>query len=571
MTLIKPLLIVSSLALSCLLAIVYTIVSVSQPSSYFIGEPNGQYQELGQQLGMYSGYWFILLLVGVTISGLAARREICLFFNRRSRGSLSAIAGTGALLLLLVVHRGNRLYYDEQIYQQIAQHYAFTGELFNASYAETEFGDYRAFKTSYSKQPQGHPFLMGVFFRVFGVGELVAHLVNNFWYLLGILSIFLLSRTWFNSLSISLLAATYWALTPMVLVWANTTSSDLPAAAVVVAAMATASLFSFHKTMNTASLWVFSTALAGGFRPETILVIPTTIVMLLMDKELRKGKLLLWAIVLLALLSLPNLLHFFAVKHQDWGAENRPKFSLEYYRDNLAVNFAFLYDNLRYPTMISALALIGLWNFDHLRAKVVLGLWFSWSWGLFLFFYAGSYNYGQDVRFSVSWAGIAAILAAIGTLKVSNFVEQFCPRLNFKLLLSVLLLFVFVSYWPLLRSTGLESNQSRRDVTFVKKTVGKMPHRSLVISYVPSTWLINGVDSISLDHVENNVMIIQDYARQYKGGVYLHFDYWCEPQEGARRETCNNLLNNFPNHSLFSQFPDTEPLHFALYKLLPSM
>ncbi len=41
-------------------------------------------------------------------------------------------------------------------------------------------------------------------------------------------------------------------------------------------------------------------------------------------------------------------------------------------------------------------------------------LWFVLFWGIFLFFYAGSYRYGADVRFALLSFMPLAVLAGIG-------------------------------------------------------------------------------------------------------------------------------------------------------------
>lgn len=522
--------------------------------------------DLCQILGKYSGYWLTTLLVCIITSLYFAKSDFSQLCEKSSAKLLLFILIAGAILLNVVVVRTNRLFFDEQIYQQIAQHFSYTGELFYASHADIEYGTYNAFGTVYAKQPQGHPFFMGMFFRMFGTSESVAHLVNNLWYFIGIGSVFLLASLCFTSGTTGVVAAAYWAGTPMVLHWANTTSSDVPAAVVVIWALVATAMFERRRTWSTLVLWVCSNAFAASFRPETILIVPTSLLYLALNKECRKSRWFLGGLSLLLVVGIPNVLHFLAVKHQDWGAGNGQKFALENLTTNFRVNFDFLYDNMRYPALLSGLALIGFFSRHYWRPKVVMLVWFCWSWGLFLFFYAGSYNYGQDVRFSVSWAAIFALLAAHGTIILDKFVQSRFSRFRPRVIVCLSLLACLTSYFPLLRAVGYEMSNPRAEVEFAKSAIPNIPRDSLVLGYVPSTWLIHGVNAQRLDDIINNPQLIYSHQQHYKGGVYLYYDFWCEPHAGVGRTTCDELLRQFPNHILYLKTSDKEPLSFALYK-----
>ena len=59
----------------------------------------------------------------------------------------------------------------------------------------------------------------------------------------------------------------------------------------------------------------------------------------------------------------------------------------------------------------------------HIRgSKNLFRVWFLLFWGIFIFFYAGSYNYGADVRFAlVSYIPIA-LIAGYGAAALEGLV-----------------------------------------------------------------------------------------------------------------------------------------------------
>ena len=72
--------------------------------------------------------------------------------------------------------------------------------------------------------------------------------------------------------------------------------------------------------------------------------------------------------------------------------------------------------NIRYPALFTACALIGLFAGGRYLKKLPVLVWFVLTWGIFLFFYAGSYNYGADVRYSVVSTAPLAVLEGAGKL-----------------------------------------------------------------------------------------------------------------------------------------------------------
>ena len=122
----------------------------------------------------------------------------------------------------------------------------------------------------------------------------------------------------------------------------------------------------------------------------------------------------------MTLFLLPHFLHFYAVSGHSWGTQGS-KFSLEFLAHNLDTNGIYYLNNKFFPLLITVLALIGL--FCPQKGKKwrwLIFLWFLPFWGIFLFFYAGSYTYGADVRFALTSFMPLAVLAGIGGGWIGN-------------------------------------------------------------------------------------------------------------------------------------------------------
>ena len=158
---------------------------------------------------------------------------------------------------------------------------------------------------------------------------------------------------------------------------------------------------------------------ACQFRPESALIaVPAGLILVFMiPKELLTVRFYAFILLGITLLS-PHLIHLYAVKGEGWGAPGGGKFALKYFDENFRVNALFYLKNSRFPLFVTVLFFVGL-GLPILRVatqgkkmkttvesflwreKGVLLSWFLMFWGIFLVFYAGSYNYGADVRFSL--------------------------------------------------------------------------------------------------------------------------------------------------------------------------
>ena len=99
-----------------------------------------------------------------------------------------------ALLVTLVAPQIHRIYYDEDIYANMGQNIAYTGQAGMANYGTFEYGEYFVNWLLYNKDPAGWPFLMSLVFQLFGTDETLAFYLNNLLFAGGILIVFFITR-----------------------------------------------------------------------------------------------------------------------------------------------------------------------------------------------------------------------------------------------------------------------------------------------------------------------------------------------------------------------------------------
>ena len=189
-----------------------------------------------------------------------------------------------------------------------------------------------------------------------------------------------------------------------------------------------------------------------------------------------------WIANLFLWLVAAHLAHLFAVRHIDWGTTG-PRFSFRYVETNLPVNgWFYLYDE-RFPMAFTALAVAGLFFGRHARERLAIASYFLLFFAVDLLFYAGSYNYGADVRYSLMTFPPIAMLGGLGAAGLVRLIARrgmslglpASTRVPVRALVVAILLFQFLWYTPVVRATTEEAWAARADVRFAQAFAGEIP------------------------------------------------------------------------------------------------
>jgi hypothetical protein len=524
---------------------------------------------------------FFLLLVSVVlcyrdIQGLFRR-----FSNRR-----------GILLIFLVVFafgmaafattRTHRIYYDEDIYCNAGQNMALADQTGYCNYGTFEYGEYYPHWITYNKEPSGWPFLISMVFQMAGVDERYAFGLNNLIFALGVLTAFFIAWHLTGSYVTSFLAGLAFALIPHNIIWSNTAAAE-PSAGLFTG-LAFLSLIIFLKTGRGRHLLVASLMVpfACQMRPESVFVAPLAVTILLVVAPRAFLYRRLWSFALLtALFLLPQILHLYAVSGHSWGAEGS-KFSLQFLGKNLTTNGLYYLTNGHFPVVLTVLAVLGLFCYRGIiKWKLLLLIWFLLFWGIFLFFYAGSYGYGADVRFAVVSFMPFAILAGMGGGWVlgigyrvlgtwewetgSGSGKREGARQLAPVLMVLLMLFSSLTFMPLVRRVGQEAWGSRYDHAYAREFIAKIPKRSMVLTQNPTMFLLWGQNAIQTYAGINNPGLIKDLLTRYQGHVYFHHNYWCNTKNERNRRLCQGIRDRYDLEEVARA--KEQDYEYALYKL----
>lgn len=468
-------------------------------------------------------------------------RDAC----RRELPRLALLAALGAGLTLFVAPRTNRIFYDEQIYQGIGQNLADLRRAQVCNDGSVEYGRLRCASGEYNKQPYAYPHALSLGYRLFGAHAGTAFAVNAAAMALTVCAVYLLVCVLFRDRDAAFFAALLIALTPEQLVWSATAAVEPSASLALVVAVLCAACYLQAGTAIALGACVVSAAYAIQFRPESLLVLPVIVFMiwprLRLDLERPRSW---WAATLFLWLVAVHVAHLFAVRHIGWGTAG-PRFSLGYVAANLRVNGWFYVYDERFPAIFTLLAAVGFVAFRDRRETMSMAFYFLLFFAVDLVFYAGSYNYGADVRYSLMTYPSIAVLGGLGAAALARRLAglaQWGASVPARALLVTALAFQFLWYAPLVRATTEEGWAARADVRFAQAFAAEIPRNSYVLTHNPGMFHLWGVNAGQMSLVTSNPAYVRFLAGRYSGGIYLHWNFWCNAQDPVQQNVCRAAM-----------------------------
>ncbi len=468
------------------------------------------------------------------------------YFKRSNLISKKTIMVLGLIFLIGFYLRAfaaphtERLYFDEDIYLNIAQNIQSNNQALACNNGYIRFGRLHCLEPILNKEPDGWSFLLSLALN-FARPEKAGRWLDIFLSSFSILLVFLIGREFLGERG-GLWAAFIYALMPIPIKWAPTIEPDT--------AFTFFLLFSFWisvlqtKGMKLGYLLFPLLAFTVQFRPEGVLCLPIILFVLWVDdKGFFKERINLFFSGLFSILLIPYGIHLFSAKAHHWGSKG-PVFSTQYFFYNLLTNLRFFVQPFRFPTIdifLCALGFIYLYQFRTWKSKGLfcgLVLWFILFFSIYLFFYAGSYNYGVDIRFSLSIHPVLAVFSSAGVLFLLEWFDK--KDFNFTPVMAGLLFTFLLLELPRISIIGQQGWQARADHNFITALARTLPENTVVFTHDPSELMAAGIGGIQTFRLDSSYLVQLLKEREIP---YFYFDAWCSTPEF--KDQCNKILAKF--------------------------
>lgn len=508
--------------------------------------------------------------LGVLFAGAAAvpmLKALARQVGRRDMAIMAALAVVAIALAVFVAPRTNRIFYDEQIYQAIGQNMADMRRAQVCNDGTVTSGRLACASGEYNKQPYAYPHALSLMYRLFGVRERTAFVVNAAAFAATVCVVYLIALLMFGDRVAALVAGLCLTLTPQQIAWSATAAVE-PTASLASAVTVLAAVL--YGRLAAVPLVVLCAMAAYGiqFRPESVLILPAIGVLIWsrLRDDLRHPD-GWWAGLMFAGLAAAHIAHLYAVRNAGWGTQSA-RFSLDYVAPNLAVNGWFYLADERFPVAFTVLAAVGLIFRGGGIGRLALTLWFLAFLGVGLAFYAGSYNYGADVRYSLLTYPPIAIAAGAGAARLAGVIRRSVPWIPAGYAIAGLVVLQFFWYAPRVRATPEEAWAARTDVRFARDMARELPGDAYVLTHNPGMFHLWGVSAGQMSHVALNPGRMDVLTSRYPGGVYVHWNFWCNVDDPVQTAFCRQVMSAHPAVAV-REHRDRDQ-RFAFYRVGPS-
>src|SRR6185295_2979963 len=197
--------------------------------------------------------------------------------------------------------------------------------------------------------------------------------------------------------------------------------------------------------------------------------------------------------------------------------------------------------------------------------RAAIAAWFGLFFGITLLFYAGSYDYGADVRYSLLTNPPVAIFAGLGAAWLLRGAAGRPLRLAACAALAAAAAGQYVvQSLPVVRAATDSAWAARADVDFAKSFVPRLPMDAYVLTHNPGMFQVWGINAGQMS-LADDPRFLDGLAGRFAGGVYLHWNYWCNTQDPVHQGLCARVLAARPV-TLAGDFRALDQ-HFAFYRM----
>ena len=521
---------------------------------------------LREQLAVLQ-FWSLEICVFLGLAlAVAVAADLRRAIQWRDGVGMAVVAALALGLTLSVAPRTNRIYYDEQIYQNIGQNLADSKRAQMCNDGTMRDGRLDCRRGEYNKQPYAYPHVLSLLYRAFGVRMATAFVFNAIAMALTVCAVYLIVVLLFSDRVAALFAALLFALIPEQLIWSASAASEPSASLASAAAVLAAACFVRWRTNVSLAGTAVATAYAVQFRPESFLIVPVILLLLWQraHEEFMRPR-LWWAGLLFLALVAVDAGHMVAVSGERWGTAD-DRFSLRYVIGNLRVNGWFYLKDARFPPVVTLLAILGFARWRGAAGRLTIAAYFLVFFGITLIFYAGSYDYGADVRYSLATYPALAIAAGLGLAHIAESIRRVQPRFPALPVLAAAAVLSFAwLYAPLVGTVADSAWAARADEAFARSLAPGLRDNAYVLTHNPGMFQLWGVSAGQMSLAVTNPAYLDDLAARFSGGVYLHWNFWCSVQDQVQRDVCAKALALRPAERV-REYQEREQ-RYILYRL----
>lgn len=562
-------------------------------------------------------FGMVLAFTGTIVFGVGARRSFSnevssLKVSRRHIFAALAILAIFIMFEQAVVYPTQQLFFDDAIYQGMAVDMIHTGQAWMCDYGTPA----HCISGEVFHEPIGEAFNLAIGFVVLGVHRSSAYATGFALSAASVLLTFFTALLLFRDKLAALFSELLIAMSPVLLVWARPTSSDVAMLAYSLLAVMAMLLFIRRKNIWTFGFALFSAVLVAYMKVDAIAyVILIGIMYVLLDgksiassvsenlKRIRRNVLntKMLIVILIVLVAITPEAAYVVHEHytgnygstgtyvqETCGSAIRSieagsnSFGINYFGANVCDNVLFWFDRLRdmqvvQPAIFTIIGIAGTAVAAvykrYRRQALALGIWFLVFFIMYTAFYAGGANYGVDWRFMLSMIAQIGMFGGLALSMLFGLFTRLGRHFNaeriagFAGMAAILALVAYpvAGALPVLHVKPAQIQQAggaRFYEGFIYNNSASIPDGCLVFSYDPTLFNINGLASTQFSNLYST-KAMEMYRGEYSCLV-IDVGYWCGTPDG----NCYTILNSTKTETIASAAYPRTGFTYGLYRII---
>ena len=448
--------------------------------------------------------WLLLLISLVILNFIIFNlKNIFLLFSKIKRKTwilLLLIFVIGFVLRFFVVTHMHNLYYDEEAYLDIAKH--ISSKWNNCLCLYNVDGDCKF--CGFSFKSIGYLFILGIFFKLFGVSSLVAFYVSSLFGSLTIMIIFLFSYLLFKKEKIALLSSLVLALFPLHIRWSGSAAAEIVSLFFIITTFLFLFIYFEFRKFKYLILAVLVLIFSMTVKEENLLLLPFFFLFFIVKRFSKKRLYIAIGIILILFIPfvLGNILLQTGTTIEDSYAGSRYTFwkqgkilSFEFFINNIFRNFLF-FVNISYSMVIVILfffiGLYYLWRYNK-RLWIILFLWLFSITALFSAFFEDPLNFSEVRHYMPALLSII-LFSSFGMYYFSKI--KFIQKIKGLYIIVGILLLSVLFYMPYITLDKSPVVQAQQDHDFLVSHLSDIPKDCLVLT--PESYVLDLYDKSSL-------------------------------------------------------------------------
>ncbi len=134
-----------------------------------------------------------------------------------------------------------------------------------------------------------------------------------------------------------------------------------------------------------------------------------------------------------------------------------------------------------------------------------------------------------------------------------------------KYLIALVIIFPFIPFLPFVKAITQEAWGARYDHKYAQEMAKEVPDNGIVLTHNPNMFLLWGKNAAQASLATEQTGYFKNFFYRYPGGVYFHYNFWCNVPDKLQNSFCKNILERYDS-TLIKSYKERD-YTYELYRI----